>query len=529
MKSGNSIIIFLLTFLIITSSISCGNDTSSIHVKNWKILYEQDSTLVSVLQKSGWEPVGIPLTVKLPYPPACDFQYIWLKGEFEIKDDPSIYYGLSTGRVRLADKIFINNYQIGSLLPEKVNWNPVPRNYIIPGGIIKKGNNEVYIQLGIYGYDHCGISGEVLIQTKKTFERAELSSNLVYHQLPFGIMFLFSALVIIFFISFLYDRKEKLNLYTALIMLTCNIYIFTSLPSYKLISFELFYGIICSVPFTISVLLILVFQTICRIYLSFLNRVIIPMLIVLIIFILISSSSLSFHLIFGILKYLYPIIIISIFAFMIYRLNSINILSSKKLDKFLLNTITSILVIFGVILILETYFYIAGEHYTYLIATFVSPVFVIFWGIFIPREIMNRRIEIELLYDKLKRIEGHERDLSITDSSELKLKRVIDFIDENFTSDISREGLAAAVDINPNYMGSLFKSYTGKTILEYINELRIDEAIRQLESGNLKIIDIAFSIGFENTVTFNRVFKRVTGKTPSDYKSNSIIERSNKS
>ena len=99
-----------------------------------------------------------------------------------------------------------------------------------------------------------------------------------------------------------------------------------------------------------------------------------------------------------------------------------------------------------------------------------------------------------------------------------KIKTVIAYIDENFTSNISREGLAAVIDMHPNYMGSQFKKYTGQSLSRYINQLRIDEAIRQLESGNSTVFNIAYSVGYKNIVTFNRIFKDITGKTPSEHK-----------
>ena len=78
--------------------------------------------------------------------------------------------------------------------------------------------------------------------------------------------------------------------------------------------------------------------------------------------------------------------------------------------------------------------------------------------------------------------------------------------------------MSAAVGLHPNYMAPMFKTYTGKSINEYINYLRVNESARLLENKDLKIIDIAFSVGFESLVTFNRVFKKETGKTPRDYR-----------
>ena len=98
------------------------------------------------------------------------------------------------------------------------------------------------------------------------------------------------------------------------------------------------------------------------------------------------------------------------------------------------------------------------------------------------------------------------------------MQQVITFLKENYTSDISREGLAHAIDMNPNYMSRIFKQYTGAKLNDYINTLRIDDARERLTGSNSKIIDIALETGFESLATFNRVFKQITGKTPSQYR-----------
>jgi transcriptional regulator GlxA family with amidase domain len=132
---------------------------------------------------------------------------------------------------------------------------------------------------------------------------------------------------------------------------------------------------------------------------------------------------------------------------------------------------------------------------------------------------MKSIIKMELLYNTIKKPEKKDKDPIITDNTEGKLNSVIDFINMNYTQDISREGLAGAIDISTDYMSRLFRTYTGKKINEYINELRIQEAMKKLQAKNIKIIDIALSVGFESLSTFNRAFKNVTGVTPSEYRS----------
>lgn len=108
---------------------------------------------------------------------------------------------------------------------------------------------------------------------------------------------------------------------------------------------------------------------------------------------------------------------------------------------------------------------------------------------------------------------------SITSQTEEKIRQAIAYIEVNYTEDISRENLAASLDISPNHLGKFFKVHTGKKINEYINELRISDAARKLrEQKNENIINIAFSVGFESLSTFNRAFLKVMGVTPTEYK-----------
>ena len=157
-----------------------------------------------------------------------------------------------------------------------------------------------------------------------------------------------------------------------------------------------------------------------------------------------------------------------------------------------------------------------------IFAVFTSPVIITTFLMLFVKDYMNNKIEMAVLYDKLKKSvspgNGTDDRPSITESSEEKLKRVIAFIEENFTSDISREGLAAAVDLNPSYMSRLFMTYTGKKISEYINELRVKQVVEKIENGGNLILDIALDAGFESMSTFNRAFKKITGTTPSEYK-----------
>lgn len=119
----------------------------------------------------------------------------------------------------------------------------------------------------------------------------------------------------------------------------------------------------------------------------------------------------------------------------------------------------------------------------------------------------------------------YSKTYSITSLTEEKINRAVSYIRENYTCDISREGLAASLDISPNHLGKFFKIHTGKKINEYINELRVQDAAKRLrEQDQETIISIAFAVGFESLSTFNRTFMKIMGLTPSEYKDRNVKE-----
>ncbi len=106
----------------------------------------------------------------------------------------------------------------------------------------------------------------------------------------------------------------------------------------------------------------------------------------------------------------------------------------------------------------------------------------------------------------------------ISDMAEEKVQKVVSYIHENYTFDISREGLAATVDVHPDSLGKLFKSVTSKKLGDYINELRVKDAAKKLVETDDNVISIAFSVGFDSLRTFNRVFPKFMNMTPEKYR-----------
>ena len=78
--------------------------------------------------------------------------------------------------------------------------------------------------------------------------------------------------------------------------------------------------------------------------------------------------------------------------------------------------------------------------------------------------------------------------------------------------------LARDAGLTANWFGEVFKQQTGLTVNAYQTKLRIDHARKQLEQQTSRITDIALDCGYDDPSYFARVFRRVTGVTPRDYR-----------
>jgi AraC-like DNA-binding protein len=99
-----------------------------------------------------------------------------------------------------------------------------------------------------------------------------------------------------------------------------------------------------------------------------------------------------------------------------------------------------------------------------------------------------------------------------------RMSRVLRHIHTHLMDDIAREDVAERASLSAGAFSRFFKTRTGKTLPQYVNELRIGRACSRLADTDDKISDIALDCGFANLSGFNRQFQRVTGMTPRKYR-----------
>jgi AraC-like DNA-binding protein len=92
------------------------------------------------------------------------------------------------------------------------------------------------------------------------------------------------------------------------------------------------------------------------------------------------------------------------------------------------------------------------------------------------------------------------------------------YIEENFAEDISLGMVASAVHTSTFYFCKLFKRSTGVNFTEYVSRVRTEKAKNLLLNHNLRISEIAYAVGFQSLTHFNRIFKKITGQSPSEYR-----------
>jgi AraC-like DNA-binding protein len=92
------------------------------------------------------------------------------------------------------------------------------------------------------------------------------------------------------------------------------------------------------------------------------------------------------------------------------------------------------------------------------------------------------------------------------------------FIREHYAEDLSLGQVAAAVHTSVFYFCKLFRKVTGTTFTEFVSRTRIERAKNLLLNPNLRVSEIAYEVGFQSLTHFNRVFKKVVGESPTEFR-----------
>ncbi|GLX66735.1 helix-turn-helix domain-containing protein [Paenibacillus glycanilyticus] len=97
-------------------------------------------------------------------------------------------------------------------------------------------------------------------------------------------------------------------------------------------------------------------------------------------------------------------------------------------------------------------------------------------------------------------------------------KQILEYIQNNFDKEISLGGIADQLHLDPSYVSRLFKQEISVTFMDYVISLRLEKTKELLKTSEMTVKDIGASVGYANQRSFNRIFKKVEGMTPGEYR-----------
>src|SRR5690606_25591419 len=101
---------------------------------------------------------------------------------------------------------------------------------------------------------------------------------------------------------------------------------------------------------------------------------------------------------------------------------------------------------------------------------------------------------------------------------ERRIDRVWRMVSQDLTESTTQAEVATALRMTPEGFSRFFKRATGRTFVSYMHELRVGEACRLLIETDTPITDVCFAAGFGNLSNFNRIFRRLRGVSPRQYR-----------
>ncbi len=111
-------------------------------------------------------------------------------------------------------------------------------------------------------------------------------------------------------------------------------------------------------------------------------------------------------------------------------------------------------------------------------------------------------------------------DISDGKSNTTVIKLAKDYIINNYNKNISLKDVADEVFLSQNYLSELFKREMGEGFYDFLSKYRITKAKEILLTTNLKVYEIAQMVGYNDSITFGRAFKKITGVTPNSFRNN---------
>jgi two-component system response regulator YesN len=121
------------------------------------------------------------------------------------------------------------------------------------------------------------------------------------------------------------------------------------------------------------------------------------------------------------------------------------------------------------------------------------------------------------LYRKVTTMAGEMNVAEMADPVSDVIRKAVDYVRRHYQNDLSLADAARDAGVSASYLSRLFKEECGIGFAEYLNRFRVERAKRLIADGEMKLKEIVQNVGFNNYNYFFKVFKEITGMTPSEY------------
>lgn len=130
---------------------------------------------------------------------------------------------------------------------------------------------------------------------------------------------------------------------------------------------------------------------------------------------------------------------------------------------------------------------------------------------------MSNTINVTYIAENVQQIEDFStvKNISVSDET---FDETLKYIHEHYNEDLAIAEIASISNFNPKYFSTLFKKKTGITFVDYLTNIRIEQAKKLLTETDLKVSNISTMVGYNYNSYFSKIFKNMTGLLPNEYR-----------
>ncbi|CAH1208279.1 Protein-glutamate methylesterase/protein-glutamine glutaminase [Paenibacillus auburnensis] len=127
--------------------------------------------------------------------------------------------------------------------------------------------------------------------------------------------------------------------------------------------------------------------------------------------------------------------------------------------------------------------------------------------------------------DRLARrylVECEQHNLDLPERPQSYAEQAKTIMLQRYAEDISLQSVADAINVNSSYLSRVFKQETGENFVNFLTKIRIEKAQALLKEKSIRIYEVANRVGYPNTAYFSKLFKKVTGVSPEEYRASAV-------